>query len=212
MITIVFLALAIEFLLGATPVMFAFCEAAFAPATSSSIAACRAPILSRVATDSGSQVPKNADCPSCRDHKILVTAPEVLAIVDHVQRKLPEPEVQRIRGLAVANAQRACGLDAQQHAAAGLVCPLHCSQGDCAAYAVRPVHCRSWHMLSEAAHDEEARAEFTRMEDGIVQGLNAAGLDGTKYELNSALAVAFQDSAVRGRWAHGESVFAGCGK
>jgi hypothetical protein len=48
------------------------------------------------------------------------------------------------------------------------------------------------------------------MEDGIIAGLNALGLDAQWYELASAVLRALEATDGPERWARGEGVFEGC--
>jgi uncharacterized protein len=98
-------------------------------------------------------------------------------------------------------------------------------QGRCSIYEVRPMVCRGYNSLSkercEAYHhdpsvdlkgtkDRVAGSVAEAMEDGIIAGLNALGLDAQWYELASAVLRALEAADGPERWARGEGVFEGC--
>lgn len=153
----------------------------------------------------------DSKCPSCGNHKIRVTPPETFAILNWVRKTLPSSEVQRIYDRSTENAGRAKGLSNERYAREKIVCPLLTREGGCAAYSARPLHCRTW-CLTSGAEGDRCLLGNAGVEDSITQGLTVAGLEGDVYELNSALAVALQNSDAASRWATGQAVFAGCEK
>lgn len=67
------------------------------------------------------------------------------------------------------------------------------------------------------AREDDGRAKWAHasvVAEGIEQGwqraMHEAGLDGSLYELNSALAVALRTPDAEARWLDGEDVFAVC--
>jgi Fe-S-cluster containining protein len=97
--------------------------------------------------------------------------------------------------------------------------------GRCSIYEVRPMVCRGYNSLSkercEAYHDDasfDLRGTKDRvagrlaeaMEEGVIAGLNALGLDAQWYELPSAVLRALETTDGPVRWARGEAVFEGC--
>jgi Fe-S-cluster containining protein len=98
-------------------------------------------------------------------------------------------------------------------------------QGRCSIYEVRPMVCRGYNSLSKERceafyHDASVDLKGTKdrvagsvaeaMEDGIIAGLNALGLDAQWYELPSAVLRALETTDGPERWARGEAVFEGC--
>ena len=98
-------------------------------------------------------------------------------------------------------------------------------QGRCSIYEVRPMVCRGYNSLSKERceafyHDTSVDLKGTKdrvagdmaeaMEDGIIAGLNALGLDAQWYELSSAVLRALETTDGPERWARGEAVFEGC--
>ncbi len=154
---------------------------------------------------------------------IGVTAPEVLAIADELRRTKSNRETQRIRDRVAENAKAAAGFDHEQYERAHLVCPLLDKDESCAAFDSRPLHCRGWCLFSgeegdrclmdaggAGSVDSHAYTVGRGMEEGLSQGLESAGLDGSVFELNSALFTALDTPDAAAQWADGKPVFSGC--
>ncbi len=99
------------------------------------------------------------------------------------------------------------------------------ADGRCSIYEVRPMVCRGYNSLSKERceafyHDASIDLKGTKdrvagrlaeaMEDGVIAGLNALGLDAQWYELSSAVLRALGTTDGPARWARGEAVFQGC--
>lgn len=169
--------------------------------------------------------PPKRGCPSCRHQRIGVTPPEALAIADAVHTNRAWREAKRIRDRATRNTEAISGLGHEQYEQARVVCPLLLSDGCCAAFDARPVHCRGWCLLhggdvepdvlsltrnGAGPVDAHAHTVARGAEVGLSRGLASAGLDGTVYELNSALVVAMDTPSAAENWASGSSVFELC--
>lgn len=172
------------------------------------------------------QLPREVDrdsvhaCSSCRHQWIAVMAPEALSIAETLRTKSPL-QVNRIRERAIENSRRVANLDQRQYAEAKLVCPLFCD-GSCAANGMRPLHCCGWRLMSGeqgnqdvlpvdgASIDPHAYCVSQGARDGLARELQDEGLDGNRYELNSALIAALDTPDAAARWANGEGVFEGC--
>lgn len=153
-------------------------------------------------------------CPDYSCGRIGITAPEVLAIADQIRSD--PAEAKRIREIAITNMRRLAE-HVSDESDVPLVCPLRTNEGTCAAYALRPIHCRGICRPAAAVSPQDARIleDLARdlgqgVEMGLSNGLEAAGLDGHVYELNSALAVALDNPDASQRWAQGEDVLASC--
>ncbi len=163
------------------------------------------------------------DCSSCRHQMIAVTPPEVLAIAESLRKRSPG-EVSRIRDRARENAKRTKGMDREQYEGAQVVCPLLLGENRCAANGTRPIQCKAWYRSADEGGKESRRQGDTfpldahahtvgqGAEDGLASELQAEGLDGNQYELNSALAVALDKPDAAVRWSNAEPVFEGCRK
>ena len=99
------------------------------------------------------------------------------------------------------------------------------AQGRCSIYEVRPMVCRGYNSLSKERceayyHDAGTDLRGTKdrvagrlaeaVEEGVIAGLNALGLDAQWYELPSAVLRALETGDGSARWARGEAVFQGC--
>jgi Fe-S-cluster containining protein len=99
------------------------------------------------------------------------------------------------------------------------------AQGRCSIYEVRPMVCRGYNSLSKERceafyHDASVDLKGTKdrvagrlaeaMEEGVIAGLNALGLDAQWYELSDAVLRALETTNGPARWARGEAVFEGC--
>jgi Fe-S-cluster containining protein len=99
------------------------------------------------------------------------------------------------------------------------------ANGRCSIYEVRPMVCRGYNSLSKESceayhHDASVDLKGTKdraagrlaeaMEDGVIAGLEALGLDAQWYELPSAVLRALETTDGPARWARGETVFQGC--
>lgn len=162
-------------------------------------------------------------CPESGQGTILVTAPEAIGIAEHLRRRLSGREVRRIRDRAALNGE----LIAEGGADAGVLpCALQGDDCVCRTYEVRPVGCRPLHAATIGsavglgarrvddgepgweAHTEEVGRGLA---EGLSRGLERAGLDADRYELNAALVAVLDTPDAAARWARGENIFAGVG-
>jgi hypothetical protein len=163
------------------------------------------------------------NCPSCRHQMIGLTPPEAIAIADAIRTTKPEGEANGIRDRAAQNAGRVIALNREQYENSRVVCPLLASDGSCAVFDFRPLHCRGWCRSSgsdgqgclrgdgDASQlDAHAHAIGQGAEEGLSRGLESSGLDGHVYELNSALVAAFETPTAAEQWASGAPIFGGC--
>lgn len=163
---------------------------------------------------------RRVPCPEAGQGEVLVTAPEAIGIAEHLRRRLSKWEVQRIRDHAARNTEVIAEGGADPDS---LPCALQGEDCVCRSYEVRPVGCRPLHAAAIAgavglggpamedgdpgweAHAEEVGRGLT---EGLTRGLERAGLDAERYELNGALVVALDTPDASARWARGEDVFA----
>lgn len=150
---------------------------------------------------------------------IAVTTPELLAITSDLSRTKSKLVVEAIQERAQKNVERQ-GAKLPTDGAGAPSCPLLDAEGRCAAFASRPLHCRT-HCpacveigespdAASPANDPFAIALGEGVTRGLARGLSAAGLDHQLYDLNSALAVALKQPTAAVRFARGEMVLAGC--
>jgi Fe-S-cluster containining protein len=154
-------------------------------------------------------------CFFCCYLPVDVLAPEAFRIAAHLKQTRSAGELAELVYRLAAPGRR----DPGTHPCVFL------DQGRCSIYEVRPMVCRGYNSLSkercEAYHhdasvdlkgtkDRVAGSLAEAMEDGIIAGLNALGLDAQWYELASAVLRALETTDGPERWARGEGVFEGC--
>ena len=156
-----------------------------------------------------------AGCDFCCYLPVDVLAPEAFRIAVHLdQTRSPEELATLVYRLG-----------AQGQHDFGLRPCVFLANGRCSIYEVRPMVCRGYNSLSkercEAYHrdatvdlkgtkDRVAGRLAEAMEDGVIAGLEALGLDAQWYELPSAVLRALEATDGPARWARGEVVFQGC--
>jgi Fe-S-cluster containining protein len=144
-----------------------------------------------------------------------VLAPEAFRIAAHLeQTRAPEELATLVYRLGAQG----------QHDFGVRPC-VFLANGCCSIYEVRPMVCRGYNSLSKERceayhHDATVDLKGTKdrvagrlaeaMEDGVIAGLEALGLDAQWYELPSAVLRALEMTDGPARWARGEAVFQGC--
>jgi Fe-S-cluster containining protein len=154
-------------------------------------------------------------CAFCCYLPVDVLAPEAFRIAAHLRQTHTPGEL----------ADLVCRIGAQSQHGLGTRPCVFLAHGQCSIYEVRPLVCRSYNSLSKARcedyyHDASIDLKGTKdgvagrvaeaMEDGVIAGLNALGLDAQWYELPSAVLRALETTDGAARWAQGEEVFQGC--
>jgi Fe-S-cluster containining protein len=154
-------------------------------------------------------------CFFCCYLPVDVLAPEAFRIAEHLQQTRSPGEL--------ADLVYRLGTEGQ-HDFGARPC-VFLAHGRCSIYEVRPMVCRGYNSLSkercEAYYDDasiDLKGTKDRVagdlaeaiEDGVIAGLTALGLDAQWYELPSAVLRALGTSDGPARWARGEAVFQGC--
>jgi uncharacterized protein len=154
-------------------------------------------------------------CSFCCYLPVDVLAPEAFRIAAHLQQT-------RSPGALAALVYRLAAHG--QHGLGTRPC-VFLTAGRCSIYEVRPMVCRGYNSLSKERceayyHDASVDLKGTKdhvagrlaeaMEEGVIAGLNALGLDAQWYELTSAVLRALETTDGPARWARGEVVFEGC--
>jgi Fe-S-cluster containining protein len=154
-------------------------------------------------------------CFFCCYLPVDVLAPEAFRIAAHLQRTRSPEELAALVYRLGAHGQQDFGTRP---------C-VFLDHGRCSIYEARPMVCRGYNSLSKErceAFYNDASVDLTgtkdrlagrlaeAMEEGVIAGLNALGLDAQWYELPSAVLRALEAPAGAARWARGEAVFQGC--
>jgi uncharacterized protein len=154
-------------------------------------------------------------CFFCCYLPVDVLAPEAFLIAAHLKRtRSPAELAALVYRLATYS----------QHDFGTRPC-IFLAQGRCSIYEVRPMVCRGYNSLSKErceAFYQDASVDLKgtkdcvagrlaeAMEEGVIAGLKALGLDAQWYELASAVLRALETPNGAARWARGEAVFEGC--
>jgi Fe-S-cluster containining protein len=154
-------------------------------------------------------------CFFCCYLPVDVLAPEAFRIAAHLQQTRSPGELAALVYRLAAHSQPDLGT----RPCVFLV------DGRCSIYEVRPMVCRGYNSLSKERceayyHDAGVDLKGTKdrvagrlaeaMEDGVIAGLKALGLDAQWYEMPSAVLRALETPEGPARWAQGEAVFEGC--
>jgi len=155
------------------------------------------------------------NCPSCRQKMIGVTPPEALLIVETVRKTLSNQKVRRVRELSKQNTKIVANLDSEKYERSEVTCPLWDGNTSCMVFKTRPLQCRGWcsdpgKKGDTKSLDVHAYAVGSGTEDGLSKSLQSSGLDGSVYELNSALTAALDMPAASEQWVKGNAVFEQC--
>lgn len=154
-------------------------------------------------------------CFFCCYLPVDVLAPEAFLIAAHLKRTRSSAELAALVYQLGSHGQHDFGMRP---------C-VFLAQGCCSIYEVRPMVCRGYNSLSKerceafyqdasidlkGTKDRVAGRLAEAMEEGVIAGLQALGLDAQWYELASAVMRALETSDGPARWARGEAVFEGC--
>ena len=154
-------------------------------------------------------------CDFCCYLPVDVLAPEAFRIAVHLQETRSPAELSElVYQLGVH----------RQHGLGTRPC-VFLTRGRCSIYEGRPMVCRGYNSLSrerceayfrdasvdlKGTKDRVAGRLAEAMEEGVIAGLTALGLDAPWYELPSAVLRAMEAADGPSRWARGEAVFEGC--
>lgn len=140
-------------------------------------------------------------CAFCCHVHVEVTAPEVRAVVEHLERTRSRAELGELARRLAEQAARVRDLDDQHRWAQRLPCALLDEAGSCSIHPARPLRCRAFH----AAEVEPCREAFAggegepvvpralaraaeAVEDGYAEALAGAGIAAGGLRLEIALA------------------------
>ena len=154
-------------------------------------------------------------CFFCCYLPVDVLAPEAFLIAAYLQQTRSPGELAALVYRLAAHRQHDFGMRP---------C-IFLDEGRCSIYEVRPLVCRGYNSLSKERceafhHDASTDLKGTKdriagrlaeaMEEGVIAGLKALGLEAQWYELASAVLRALETTNGPARWARGEAVFEGC--
>jgi Fe-S-cluster containining protein len=170
-------------------------------------------------------------CDHCCHQIVGVSAPEALAIFEHLQSTRSAAELERLKAHVAMLHERSCGLSSAERISPAQPC-VFLDGGRCSIYDVRPFACRGVNSLDAVdcerrLKDPEARAVFLAKGHGgrcyvaplhafraVSAGLQLAltelyRLDPRGLDLTAAMHVLLQgDATTATRWLGGEQPFA----
>jgi hypothetical protein len=162
-------------------------------------------------------------CAFCCHLKVLVTAPEVLRLAEHIRSTRTPEELRTVRARVARADEVTRDMTTDERAGIKVSCPL-LVDGICEAYEARPLACRGANSLDPIAcqrayeHPDEIidipvyKPELQVTEAvraGLASGAAVNGLDGRLFELNAALNIALDTPNAGEAWAHGRPVLDG---
>jgi Fe-S-cluster containining protein len=171
-----------------------------------------------------------AGCDHCCYQLVGVTAPEALAIFDHLSRTLSDAELERVAARVAAHHDRTRDLSAAERFSPQHPC-VFLEAGRCTIYEVRPLACRGMNSLdaqecADRLRDPEARAAFLArgvgghsflepirafhaVSAGLQLGLSELhGLDMRPLELAAAMHLLLDGAAsIPDEWISGQTPF-----
>ncbi len=159
-------------------------------------------------------------CHHCCWATVGVIAPDAIYVADELRGRLPKDELDALRVRSGRLSRRLQRMDRGERLAARLPCLLLRDRA-CSSYHARPLVCR-WacspslqacldhlvHRSRSGLEMEDVRYQPTQeVWLGLRAALSDRGLDTSLLSLNSALAIALEDSSAAERYLAGEPVF-----
>jgi len=171
------------------------------------------------ATSSRQRIACKAGCSHCCYMRVVATVPEVIALADFVALNFSKAQFAAMRKRVMNVKTR--GLTDEQWGVAHHACPL-LVDGECSAYAARPLECRGYNSTDvracraaakdylewEVPMDAALMSTFKSAQAGLLQALTHFGHSPRLVELTAALRVIFRDECAIDRWLAGENPFA----
>lgn len=154
-------------------------------------------------------------CSTCCQAKVLVVAPEVLRIGEHLRKTRTVEELTALLEMVRQADTKTRGLSRAMRAEAHVLCPLLDADGGCSIHEVRPLVCRSWTSYDARACEaywREPRGKLTppqwpmgyELAQAMLAGLGKAcldrGLDGVPLEFIAALRIVLERPNAGERW------------
>ncbi len=169
----------------------------------------------------GAGIACRAGCNFCCHLRVMVFPHEAIALFRYLGSGMPKEQAEGVRKRILENAAHIAALAREGRAVTNLACAF-LVDGKCSAYEARPAACSGYHSLSK----EKCEASFNNggnlpegipvltalryvagaLDDGMEQGLDAAKLDTTRVELNTAVAALIRNPALIQRWRSGRSL------
>ncbi len=161
-------------------------------------------------------------CTSCCHLHVVSIAAEVMAIASQLRSTLSEVDLDALKERLNQHVDATRGLPADGCRRLRIPCPLLDEQGDCLAYASRPITCRGWNSLDASLCDADHRepsqgtpaklnlAQYLlagRILEGLAAGLHTRRLDHRRLDLVRALKVILESAESAREWRKGTRIF-----
>ena len=146
----------------------------------------------------------SAGCSYCCHVHVDASAPEILAVVAHLERMRTSAELDALRGRLARHVGRVEGLSDGERWEAKIACALLGDDGRCSVYAARPLRCRAFHSCAvepcreafggregaEPVPSPALERAHDAVEEGYDRALVAAGLGAAGQRLEAGLLAA----------------------
>ena len=169
----------------------------------------------------GADIACRAGCSFCCHLRVMVYPHEAIALFRYLGSRMLKEHVSLVRQRVLENADAIRKASREGRAPARAACAF-LIDGKCSAYEVRPGACAGYHSLSrehcEKTYDDPAASSegtpvlqalryiAEEMANGMDEGLAAAGLSGTRIELQTAVAALIRNPALIARWRAGREL------
>ncbi len=154
-------------------------------------------------------------CSTCCQAKVLVVAPELLRIADHLRKTNSAEQLTELLERIREADSKTRGLSREARAEKHVPCPLLDAEGGCRIHSVRPLVCRSWTSYDAGACETywlAPRGKLTPVQWPVgyelAQAMLAAlgkacldrGLDGLPLEFITGLRIVLERPTAGERW------------
>ncbi len=160
-----------------------------------------------------------AGCAFCCFLTVEASPPEVFLLAEHLKATCSPARLAEIKERVRLTAAKVEGLSPEERVRVAVPCAL-LENGRCAAYAARPLGCRSWNSRDARAcarvmqdgggdlrsvQDQRPFGIESGVREGAARALRQAGLpeEGRRCELNTALEAALDNPAALEQWLGG---------
>jgi Fe-S-cluster containining protein len=169
----------------------------------------------------GAGIACRVGCSFCCHLRVMVYPHEAIALFRYLKSRISKEQAASVQRQVLENAARVKKLAVEGRAVTGIACAF-LVDGKCSAYEVRPGACSGYHSLSrqrceDGYNNSSGKPEpipvlkalsyvADAMDDGVEQALAAAHLNGTRIELQTAVAALIRNPALIQRWRSGRSL------
>jgi Fe-S-cluster containining protein len=174
-------------------------------------------------TSSESRPACSAGCAYCCAIPVAVSPPEALYIAACLRATLSAVEQVEVRARLRTRVEERQGWTVDERWAHKRFCIFLREDRRCGIYSIRPLACRGYNSLSQAACETaftdkgdwvRVHAGVRELAAGVIYGLvlvsKELGLEWGRHEIEAAVLRALETPDAAERWARGEQVFAGC--